>query len=273
MFNTPTTTTALAPSATLVQPVANESPLTRIQRELCDKSSAQYALRAVFYNRSRVPQSKLASSGAVYPPFVELAMRNNPDPDRLVPVVVAGFDGLRARAAEQAAQAETNRRTLAGARAYLDEVEHDVTMTTEATLPSLLRGYAVLRKRLLGIVVRLEVLRAYAGVAHVSAREQAVQAALEDLVRAVSDPVQCRARLEDLEVQTRTLCAARAAPARPTDVAAADVAAFSGYLEHEQRALARLVESVRDCEQLSAALAGALRTADTDGPARPLPML
>ena len=273
MFNTPTTTTALAPSASLVQPVANESPLTRIQRELCDKSSAQYALRAVFYNRSRTPQSKLATSGAVYPPFVEMAMRNNPDPDRLVPVVVAGFDGLRARAAEQREQAERNRGTLAAAREYLDEVERDVTVTTEATLPALLREYAALRQRLLGIVVRLEVLRAYAGVAHVSAQEQAVQAALEDIVRVVSDPVQCRARLEDLEVQARTLGAARAAPARPTDVSAADVAAFSGYLDQEQRALARLVESVRDCEQLSATLSAALRTADPDGPVRPVPMM
>ena len=272
MFNTPTMTTALAPSASLVQPVANENPLTRMHRELCDKNSPQYALRAVFYDRSRVPQSKRVDSTAVYPPFAEQAMRNNPDPDRLVPVFVAGFDGLRARAAEQQKQAETNRRTLAEAREYLDAVEKDVAVTTEATLPSLLRGYAALRQRLLAIVVRLEVLRAHAGVAHVSAQEQAVQAALEDIVRAVADPVKSRARLEDLELQTRTLTAARAAPARPTDVSAADVVAFSGYLDQEQRALARLVESVRDCEQLSATLAGALAS-DPDSQARPVPML
>jgi len=223
-----------------------------MMEELQNKNSPQYALNAFVYNRSNVPQSKLNQS-APYPADVKIAMKNNPDPDHLIPDKLQGFDGLEARAGEQKTQSEENEVALHQAQAYLNEVEKDITTVVESVLPSLLHTYRKLSCQLLETIVKL---RAYAGNACISADERIIQAKLEDIESIASDPAKVRARLDALLEQVRSVASTTDPLSSDmsngnSTMSPANIDVFANHLEQEQCALQNLVESIQKCEQMA----------------------
>jgi len=251
----PTTTSLSTPTKTEPMGMSSSFITTIVQmnEELGNKASAQYALNAFVYDRSNVPQSKL-DRNAAYPPAFLNAMKNNPDPDHLIPQPIQGFDGLAARVEEQKKKAEENKKALQDAERYMENVERDITKVVESVLPTLLTTYRNLSTELLKTIVTI---RAYAGGAYINADERIIQAKLEDIESVASDPAKVGARLDALVEEVRSIASTRdplssSGIDNNSNISRADIEIFARHLEQEQKALKTLIENIRKCEQFLA---------------------
>ena len=184
-----------------------------------------------------------------------------------------GFNDLRARTQAQAEQAQANAQRIDVAKSFLDATEQSIAVLVERDLPELLRINKRIRGQLLRLVMRYEVLRVSSSSLATSPEEQDVLAALEDIYRAATDPVQSRERLMEVESQSAALEAAAETPYAPagssvasygpagvagsgagSSISGDEMDSFAAFLEEEQGALSKLVSDMHNCESMLAGI-------------------
>ncbi|KAE8271022.1 hypothetical protein A4X09_0g1321 [Tilletia walkeri] len=92
--------------------------------------------------------------GAVNDALWEAAVRGNPDPTRLVPVLAVGFPDLAKRRAAQQAESDRIASTLSACSKRTDELLKSHTLGNTARLESAQRRQVVLHARILGLARR-----------------------------------------------------------------------------------------------------------------------
>ncbi|KAE8225993.1 hypothetical protein CF319_g1355 [Tilletia indica] len=92
--------------------------------------------------------------GAVNDALWEAAVRGNPDPTRLVPVLAVGFPDLAKRRAAQQAESDRIASTLSACSKRTDELLKSHTLGNTARLESTQRRQVVLHARILGLARR-----------------------------------------------------------------------------------------------------------------------
>jgi len=248
--------------------MGNPAEFFQMLFEQVNDKSPTYRFRTVFYN-VREPGKSL--NDYRMPPHTPAALlrqatEGNPDPDRLVPVLCEGFNGLRERVKAQHQQLDRQQQTAAGLAQSLKGL---TTRHSNDLLPRLdasKRRFEQARARLVRLVIVLERVRAQ-GYA-LQGREDELRVRLEQLLRDLSQPDEYRARLAEL--QTRVLAvgdvdanssayyAGGNGEQGVLQLERADAAQLSQTLEDQRKAHAALVQVLLDDERGVDRLARAL---------------
>ncbi|XP_059613938.1 probable nucleoporin Nup54 [Phlebotomus argentipes] len=128
------------------------------------------------------------------------AIQDNPDPTRLIPVPVIGFQELKWRTKCQEVETDMHNQYLAKVTRDLENLKQRHTSST-AKIMEYRRKFAELSHRILKIIVKQEITRKM-GVA-MSPEEEILRSKLENMQALVSAPTQFKGRLSELLSQMR----------------------------------------------------------------------
>lgn len=128
------------------------------------------------------------------------AIEDNPDPTRLIPVPMIGFQELKWRTKCQESETEMHNQYLAKVSRDLENLKQRHTSST-AKIMECRRKFAELSHRILKIIVKQEITRKM-GVA-MSPEEEMLRSKLENMQALVSAPTQFKGRLSELLSQMR----------------------------------------------------------------------
>lgn len=233
--------------------------------EQVNEKSPTYRFRTIFYN-VRDPNKTLAEYRLpphTPPALLRQATEGNPDPERLVPVLCEGLQGLRDRVKAQNTQLE---RQQASAQSLAQALKGLTAKHVHELLPRLdaaKRRFEQARARLLRIAIALEKVRASGYALH--GKEDELRARFDQLLRDLQQPHEYRARLAEL--QTRVLALSPESGvggALGLELAPDDAARLAQTLDEQRQAHATLLQVLVDDDRAADRLIRAL-TAGSSG--------
>lgn len=201
--NTPTAT----PGFSQPQPQANDKPS---MGQLIEEMKAAYnpgvpncAFQYVLYNLVPQVSQPPAMPNNVNPQLWQQGVSQNPAPDRLVPTVISGFEGLKKRL-------EDHDKLIKAHQSAVEEIEQFVVQTkrkheynTIEKLDEYKRKHKELAHRLLQVICKLEFYQSR-GLSWYP-EEETFHARLEFLQRELNKPTQFKGRLNELASQVSML--------------------------------------------------------------------
>ncbi|KAF8558659.1 hypothetical protein OG21DRAFT_1455256 [Imleria badia] len=140
------------------------------------------------------------------------AVRENPDPSCMVPVLAVGFDALNARVEAQSAQASAQQEKLKELKKRLQALTATHTDTTLSRLHRALSQHTQLSQRLLGLVQHLHLLIPAVRSSSIRPEEEALRVALEEMEEDLRRPggmSKMRSKLNELWALVGAINAAR----------------------------------------------------------------
>ncbi|KAN0094583.1 Nucleoporin complex subunit 54 domain containing protein [Tylopilus felleus] len=140
------------------------------------------------------------------------ALRENPDPSCMVPVLAVGFDALNARVEAQSAQASAQQEKLKELKKRLQTLTATHTDTTLSRLHRALAQHTQLSQRLLGLVQHLHLLIPAVRSSSIRPEEEALRVALEEMEEDLRRPggtSKMRSKLNELWALVGAINAAR----------------------------------------------------------------
>ena len=227
--------------------------------EQVDDKSPTYRFRTIFYN-VRDPGKTLAEyrlPPQTPPALLRQATEGNPDPERLVPVLCEGLQGLRERVKAQTTQLERQQVSASSLGQALKGLSGKHVHELLPRLDASKRRFEQARARLLRIAIALEKVRATGYALH--GKEDELRARFDQLLRDLQLPHEYRARLAEL--QTRVLALSPEAGvggALSLELAPDDAGRLAQTLEEQRAAHAVLLQVLVDDERTTDRLARAL---------------
>ncbi|KAH0831242.1 nucleoporin complex subunit 54-domain-containing protein [Lanmaoa asiatica] len=140
------------------------------------------------------------------------AIRENPDPSCMVPVLAVGFDALNARVEAQSAQATAQQEKLKELKRRLQALTATHTDTTLSRLHRALSQHTQLSQRLLSLVQHLHLLIPAVRSSSIRPEEEALRVALEEMEEDLRRPggmSKMRSKLNELWALVGAINAAR----------------------------------------------------------------
>ncbi|KAF8128611.1 nucleoporin complex subunit 54-domain-containing protein [Boletus edulis] len=144
--------------------------------------------------------------------FWQSAVRENPDPSCMVPVLAVGFDALNARVEAQSAQATAQQEKLKELKKRLQALTATHADTTLSRLHRALSQHTQLSQRLLGLVQHLHLLIPAVRSSSIRPEEEALRVALEEMEEDLRRPggmSKMRSKLNELWALVGAINAAR----------------------------------------------------------------
>ncbi|EME30630.1 nucleoporin P54 [Galdieria sulphuraria] len=209
--NPPTLGTSNFPSVSGGQNYATSYPINSLNqlpdiqqmKEAFNLQSSSCRFRYIFYNAStmaatvaqQVPQGMDST-------LWEQIQRNNPDPSRLVPVQLSGFDELQTRIQQQSTRVQEHLQALTGIENILSECSDIERTQCALKLAEFRNRYYTLFRRLVQFIGRVWCLLSRGRALRIE--ENQMKDALEALQRRVSSPGELHDKLADLIELFRT---------------------------------------------------------------------
>ncbi|KAF4527350.1 hypothetical protein B566_EDAN001127 [Ephemera danica] len=169
----------------------------------------------------------------------EQAIKDNPDPERLIPTPMVGFADLRARIRSQEMESSKHLSFLQQAEQKVAELKRSMG-ETEVKLSQRRQALLTLQQRLLALLVKLQVARR-SGATLLPVEEE-LKARLESIKTHISHPSHCKAKLGDIVAQTRLHKAAGSSFAGQYSIDPEALQDFQKFLSMEQEGISRLID-------------------------------
>ncbi|KAI9027448.1 nucleoporin complex subunit 54-domain-containing protein [Phycomyces nitens] len=225
-----------------------------------DPSSPLCGFKHYFYNQ--VPPNEIRLY--VRPPnqderLWEEAIRNNPDPSCMVPVLVVGFDDLLKRVNVQSDQGAFHRAKVQEAQERLAMAEHQLALNTKVKMQEHWRRSMDLTKRLLRLMRYSQVLR-FSGTPLYKTEED-VQKQMETLAKP-EGVEQLQAKINILSFKLQSIKRERESKAGSNkevwrSINEEDAAVIAKILENEQKGLKLVIDTLqKDFDDIEAVEAG-----------------
>lgn len=177
----------------------------------------------------------------------EQAKKDNPDPQRLIPVVITGFSELKKRQKLQEQETMQHQKRISLISEEIADLQHN-HVTTMAKLTQFKRKHLELSHRILEIMIKQECLRKSGYSVH--ADEEQLRAQLECLQAELNAPSQFKARLNEMMSQIRLRQSEAGERLGPGDgryeVEDAMQAQLKQHLERQQVGLMHLIGIIKE---------------------------
>eukprot|EP00181_Compsopogon_caeruleus_P005130 CAMPEP_0184689814 /NCGR_PEP_ID=MMETSP0312-20130426/30862_1 /TAXON_ID=31354 /ORGANISM="Compsopogon coeruleus, Strain SAG 36.94" /LENGTH=581 /DNA_ID=CAMNT_0027147209 /DNA_START=315 /DNA_END=2057 /DNA_ORIENTATION=+ len=177
------------------------------------------------------------------------AQQNNPDPTRLIPIQVSGFDDLAARISQQETRISQHLGALSTIESTLGKLEEDLKLVAGVKISEYRRRQQELSRRLLGLHLRLD--RAAASGRNLTSEELMAKSRIETLVASVSGPDGLRERLLDLSdsVESKLVERRLSSNVQVEVVDARSATALKTHLSEQLRGISHLVNELNASER------------------------
>eukprot|EP00211_Chloroparvula_japonica_P014675 CAMPEP_0119136610 /NCGR_PEP_ID=MMETSP1310-20130426/21788_1 /TAXON_ID=464262 /ORGANISM="Genus nov. species nov., Strain RCC2339" /LENGTH=261 /DNA_ID=CAMNT_0007127617 /DNA_START=39 /DNA_END=824 /DNA_ORIENTATION=+ len=187
------------------------------------------------------------------------AVRDNPDPSRLIPVSVTGFSELKERIQKQEETAKEQRERLVQIRQFLVEVQRKHEIETTAKITDYKREFLNLSHRMLQVLGRVELVQSRD--VPLQADEDLFRAQLDQLQADLNRPGQYKSSLHEITAKINLSSqSAPAADVRSRSLDADTVRNMQGFLKQQQEGILHLADILKkdmaQLEKLSAELKG-----------------
>jgi nuclear pore complex protein Nup54 len=202
-FNPNLSTSSSSSSSSSVQSNSIEKRISSL-RASYDPNNSNNRFQTIFYNN--VDPNKI--NQFIKPPNAnsklwESAVKNNPDPVSLVPVLSVGFSDLKKRILEQDKASQGYLTALQGLSSSYNEMLSTHESRTKSLISDLRRIHSIQTHRLLLIMCKIELYRA-ANV-HLLADELDFKRKLESIARRLTKPGQFISRIREIQNITRLI--------------------------------------------------------------------
>jgi len=182
----------------------------------------------------------------VKPPIVNeklwiQALKDNPDPSRLVPLQIRGFAELRQRVEQQDKAVQDQQKALKEIQTFIGAIQDKHDFTTASKIQDYKRRHMQLAARVLRIMRRIEVMRSLGYP--ISLEEEAFRKKLENLYTELNKPTQFKGRLNELTSLVRMQDEVTQANYEPLDPES--MQQIYKYLQQQQEGLKHLTDIVK----------------------------
>ncbi|KAJ6227187.1 nucleoporin p54 [Anaeramoeba flamelloides] len=159
--------------------------------------SERCQFKFVFYNNlSQGQQIQVPKPQNVNETFWALAIQNNPDPLRFIPVLVVGFEDLKNRMEKQKSLLKEQMKSLQRILQVIENLEHHHELKTKKRLEQYKRKQIVLAQKLLNVLWKLEVIKAKE--IEFQMDEEIFRKKIESIFNEINQPNKYRKKLDTL---------------------------------------------------------------------------
>ncbi|KAJ6241583.1 nucleoporin p54 [Anaeramoeba flamelloides] len=159
--------------------------------------SERCQFKFVFYNNiSQGQQIQVPKPQNVNETFWALAIQNNPDPLRFIPVLVVGFEDLKNRMEKQKSTLNEQTKSLQRILQVIANLEHHHELKTKKRLEQYKRKQIVLAQKLLNVLWKLEVIKAKE--IEFQMDEEIFRKKIESIFNEINQPNKYRKKLDTL---------------------------------------------------------------------------
>jgi len=182
----------------------------------------------------------------VKPPIVNdklwmQALKDNPDPSRLMPLQIRGFVELRQRVEQQDRAAQDQQKALKEIQNCINVIQQKHELNTAVKIQEYRRRHMQLAARVLRIMKKIEIMRSLGY--SISLDEEAFRKKLENLYMELNKPTQFKGRLNELTSLVRMQDEATQGNYEPLDPES--MQQIHKYLQQQQEGLKHLTEIVK----------------------------
>eukprot|EP00013_Stygamoeba_regulata_P007813 CAMPEP_0177678688 /NCGR_PEP_ID=MMETSP0447-20121125/29144_1 /TAXON_ID=0 /ORGANISM="Stygamoeba regulata, Strain BSH-02190019" /LENGTH=402 /DNA_ID=CAMNT_0019187711 /DNA_START=118 /DNA_END=1329 /DNA_ORIENTATION=- len=170
------------------------------------------------------------------------AMKDNPDPSRLVPVQATGFGDLKSRIAAQEEMTGQQQQALDEIGKYISKLQQQHELTTTVKIEEFRRKHMELAHRVLQLMVKIEVLQARGY--SILTDEETYRAKLENLQQELNKPTQFKSQVRELTSLVRMQEDTAVETYEPLDEQS--MRGIYKFLSSQQEALARLSQVLKE---------------------------
>jgi nuclear pore complex protein Nup54 len=192
---------------TELQTAAQPESMQQIVREIKEYYNTQSpncAFQHIFYNLpAQPPTGPTPQPPNANPQLWQQGVSQNPEPRRLVPVVVSGFEGLKDRLGEQQKLLKAHEKAVEEIETFVVQTKRKHERGTNQRIEEFLRRHQELSHRLLKVICKLEALQSRGFSWY--PEEETFHARLEHLQRELDKPTQFKWRLNELASQVSML--------------------------------------------------------------------
>ncbi|KAK4526180.1 hypothetical protein GAYE_SCF20G4094 [Galdieria yellowstonensis] len=186
----------------------NQFPEIQQIKEAFNLQGSSCRFRYIFYNASTMAASfNQQVPQGMDPTLWEQLQKNNPDPSRLVPVQLSGFDELQTRMQQQSMRVQEHLQAMTGIEKILSECSDIEKTQCAVKLTEFRNRHYTLFRRLVQFIGRVWCLLSRGRA--LRAEETQMKEALEALQRRVSSPGELHDKLADLMELFRTSISVR----------------------------------------------------------------